>query len=56
MKYNIYVFTLIILLTTNSFNLFASNGVWHFAKDIKTGVMGTDENDVNSFYSFINPV
>ena len=33
-----------------------SNGVWHLAKDVRGGTFGEDEQELNMFYKFINPV
>lgn len=33
-----------------------SNGVWTSSSDVRGGVFGSDEQDVTSFYSFVNPV
>ena len=49
-------FTFIVGLFCGNLVFSDSNGVWHETKDIRGGVFGSDEQDVTSFYSFINRV
>ena len=33
-----------------------SNGIWHWAEDVRPGTFGLDERDYEGYYSFIDPV
>jgi len=48
-----YFYALFLFLCITS--IFADNGVWHFAEDVKSGVFGSDEGDIGS-YIFENNV
>ncbi len=56
-KFNFTINIILILILFFGNLIFAdSNGVWHESEDIKGGVFGSDEQDITSFYSFINRV
>ena len=48
-----FMFMIFILLSVNI--VFADNGIWHFAEDIRPGIFGSDEGN-NSNYIFNNSV
>ena len=56
-EFNFYTNLLILFLLIFGGAVWAdSNGVWHFPEDIRPGIFGSDEGDILSGYTFMNPV
>lgn len=54
MKRILFYLSLVFLF---SFSVYAdSNGIWHFANDIRGGIFGSDELGETTNYTFIHPV
>ncbi len=58
-KINFNFYTNIMLLTLILFGGLVwadSNGIWNEASDLRGGIIGSDEQDVTSNFTFINPI
>ena len=49
-------FFFIVGILTSGFVWADTNGIWHYAKDIKSGIFGADEDGVGGGFSFISDV